>query len=275
MLPRLLSTSTAAVVGTGGRAQDVVSDQGYEAGGSIDGGRDVGGGTHGRAARQQRQPRKGGGGSSEGEAAPKRRKLTNDCGDEWDEDEEFEAIILDSKVSEGQAVDGFKKGMKMYRIAWPGYSAAASTWEPRVNVGTELIAEYEEGLRLQAELQAEEAAELEDDEEEDGETEEAEVEMETEEVEPEEAEREEATGVKDGLQLLEVVRVWKHHVYGGARAGSLRNVYVGIEWSDGSKTQGGVEPSEPLACTESGRAALLAYVATSKGKGIAKYLPSV
>ena len=34
-----------------------------------------------------------------------------------------------------------------------------------------------------------------------------------------------------------------------------------------------LEPSEPLANSESGRAALLAYVATSKGKGIAKYLP--
>ena len=50
---------------------------------------------------------------------------------------------------------------------------------------------------------------------------------------------------------------------------------AGVEWSDGSRTQGGVEPSEPLTQTrvESGRAALLAYVATPKGKGIAKYLP--
>ena len=81
------------------------------------------------------------------------------------------------------------------------------------------------------------------------------------------------SGEGEGLQLLQVTRIWKHHVYRGARAGSLYNVYVGIEWSDGSKTTGGVEPSEPLADSESGRAALLAYVASSKGKAIAKYLP--
>ena len=80
-------------------------------------------------------------------------------------------------------------------------------------------------------------------------------------------------GEGEGLQLLQVSKIWKHHVYGGARAGSLYNVYVGVEWSDGSRTQGGVEPSEPLTQSESGRAALLTYVATPKGKGIAKYLP--
>ena len=71
----------------------------------------------------------------------------------------------------------------------------------------------------------------------------------------------------EGLQLLQVTRIWKHHVYGGARPGSLYNVYVGIEWSDGSKTTGGVEPSEPLADSESGRAALLAYVASGEPQG--------
>jgi hypothetical protein len=80
-------------------------------------------------------------------------------------------------------------------------------------------------------------------------------------------------GTGEGLQLLQVAQIWKHHVYGGARAGSLHNVYVGIEWSDGTRTVGGVEPSEPLAGSESGRAALLAYVQTKKGSVIAKYLP--
>ena len=77
----------------------------------------------------------------------------------------------------------------------------------------------------------------------------------------------------EGLQLLQVSKIWKHHVYRGGRAGSLYNVYVGIEWSDGTRTIGGHEPSEPLAGSESGRAALLAYVATSKGSVLAKYLP--
>ena len=46
--------------------------------------------------------------------------------------------------------------------------------------------------------------------------------------------------------MLQASKIWKHHVYGGTRAGSLYNVYVGIEWSDGSRTRGGVEPSELL-----------------------------
>lgn len=75
------------------------------------------------------------------------------------------------------------------------------------------------------------------------------------------------------VELLQVSKIWKHHVYGGSRAGSLHNVYVGIEWSDGTKTVGGVEPAEPLADSESGRAALLAYVQTKKGSAVAKYLP--
>ena len=48
-------------------------------------------------------------------------------------------------------------------------------------------------------------------------------------------------------------------------------MYVGIEWSDGSKAQGGVEPFEPLAGYGVGScgAASIKYVATSRGKGIA------
>ena len=45
--------------------------------------------------------------------------------------------------------------------------------------------------------------------------------------------------------------------------------WVGEKWG----YLGRVEPSEPLATSESGCAALLAYVGTPKGKGIAKYLP--
>ena len=35
----------------------------------------------------------------------------------------------------------------VYRIVWPGYLPEAATWEPVENVGAELRAEYEQGLR--------------------------------------------------------------------------------------------------------------------------------
>ena len=49
-------------------------------------------------------------------------KATNEEGDEWDEDEdEFEAIILDFKVSRGVKEDGHRKGTKqavLSELAW-------------------------------------------------------------------------------------------------------------------------------------------------------------
>jgi len=73
---------------------------------------------------------------------------------------------------------------------------------------------------------------------------------------------------------VRVQKVLRHHVFGGARLGSLHNVYVKLLFEDGSCTVGGVEPSEPLAQSESGRAALCAYVKTKNGMKIAKYVPS-
>ena len=91
--------------------------------------------------------------------------MANDCGDVWDEEEEFEAVILERKVSAGVKADGHRKGTVMYFISWPGYSADAASWEPEVNVGTELIAvEWEASLEAEAQVDAEEAQDLEDDE---------------------------------------------------------------------------------------------------------------
>jgi hypothetical protein len=66
---------------------------------------------------------------------------------EFEDNNEYEATILSSKISEGMETDGYRKGTKLYKIAWAGYSAESATWEPRVNVGLELIQEYEESLR--------------------------------------------------------------------------------------------------------------------------------
>ena len=72
---------------------------------------------------------------------------------------------------------------------------------------------------------------------------------------------------------LEVRKVEKHFVYSGARPGSLQSVYVRLLFEDGSHTEGGYESAEPLALSECGRAALLAYVKTKSGSKIAKYMP--
>ena len=65
-------------------------------------------------------------------------------GNEFEDDNKYEATILDSKISAGIETDGYRKGTKLYKIAWVGYSAEMASWEPHVNVGLELIQEYEE-----------------------------------------------------------------------------------------------------------------------------------
>ena len=97
----------------------------------------------------------------------KKKRLANDCGDDWDEDDEFEVILAGRKVSQGVAVDGHRKGTILYRCIWPGYSADASTWEPMENVGLPLIEEYEARLDAEAVLDAEEAADLAGDDDDD------------------------------------------------------------------------------------------------------------
>ena len=103
----------------------------------------------------------GGGGGKKGK---KKAKLSNACGDSWDADEEFEVeAIVGTKVSAGVKEDGFRKGLTLYRVVWKDYSAEATTWEPAENIHDEIIADYEAALEAEAQLDAEEAAELEGD----------------------------------------------------------------------------------------------------------------
>jgi hypothetical protein len=69
-------------------------------------------------------------------------------------------------VSRGVKEDGHRKGTKLYFLSWPGYSASTASWEPAVNVGKLLIEEWEASLEAEAELDAEEARELEGEDEE-------------------------------------------------------------------------------------------------------------
>ena len=114
--------------------------------------------------RKKRAAPAGGRATTAGKKA-KTDEIVNDEGDVWHEDDEFSAIILDRKVSQGVKQDGHRKGTELYFISWPGYSAATASWEPKVNVGTELIEEWEASLEAEAELDAEEEREMEGEDE--------------------------------------------------------------------------------------------------------------
>ena len=49
-----------------------------------------------------------------------------------------------------------------YRVIWLGYDAQAATWEPASNIGSEILAEYVDGVRREAELEDDEDDEDED-----------------------------------------------------------------------------------------------------------------
>ena len=68
-------------------------------------------------------------------------------------------------VFAGVAQDGHRKGIKLWKIIWKGYSSEASTWEPAEHIHPEILAEYEAGLQAEAQLDADEAAALEGDDE--------------------------------------------------------------------------------------------------------------
>ena len=65
----------------------------------------------------------------------------------------------------------------------------------------------------------------------------------------------------------EIVKISGHYVYGGARAGSLHNVYVKVLFADGTSSGRGYVPCEPLEGTD----VLRAYLKTKNGQKIAKY----
>ena len=220
-----------------------------------------------KASGVQRKKRAAGGGGGGG----KRQKRADDESDDEPDDIYKVEAIVGFKVSCGQKEDGHRKGTKLYRVVWKDWPIETATWEPYANiVDDDLIAEYEASLEREAEEEAAAAAELEDDEDDEADAAEDAVTAGAEDAAAGDEGDEEAG---EDLQLLQVAKVLRHHVYGGAKPGSLHNVYVAVQFSDGSRTQGGVEPSAPLAESISGRAALTAYVRTKGGSKIAKYVP--
>ena len=71
----------------------------------------------------------------------------------------------------------------------------------------------------------------------------------------------------DYLSTERVAKILNHHVYGGAKAGSLHNVYVRVRFLDGSTSGRVYFPAETIA----GSAVLSKYVESSRGKALRKY----
>ena len=70
------------------------------------------------------------------------------------------------------------------------------------------------------------------------------------------------------FERIFVTAILKHHVYSGARPGSLWNVYVKLALSDGRKLPFFV-PSEPLL----GTAVLADYLDSKQGQRLVRYIP--
>lgn len=66
---------------------------------------------------------------------------------------------------------------------------------------------------------------------------------------------------------MEVSKVVAHHVYGGAKPGSLASVFVRVAYANGSTSGRNYIRAELLAGSE----VLAAYTRTAEGSKIAKY----
>jgi len=104
------------------------------------------------------------GGGKKSKKGKGQQKATNECGDEWDDGEEFEVeAIVGTRLSAGPKADKserYPKGTTLYRVIWKDYAVEAATWEPAENISDALLDEYEAGLEAEAELEAEEELEL-------------------------------------------------------------------------------------------------------------------
>lgn len=137
-------------------------------------------------------------------------------------------------------------------VAWEGWEECYNSWEPVENLEQSLIDDYEERVNEAEAVQAAEDAAIAREEQEDVTVDVAAAGVE---VNPADAEP------------LEVNKILSHHVYAGARAGSLQNVYVRVQYTNGSSSGRGYIPAEPLA----GGACMAAYLLTKNGQKNIKY----
>ena len=196
---------------------------------------------------------------------------------------------------------------------WEGWGTESNSWEPTANISADLIADYDSRMAEQEAEDASERAALADEppvveseaegegegaeEVSDGESDADADEMEVDSSDEEEAARgaEVDSSDEEGAhahaaaidssdedeahaaavdssdeegEVVTVTKVTNHKVYGGARVGGMFNVYLRVQYSDGTRSNG-VIPGEPLV----GSPVLAAYLRTSNGAKIAKYIP--
>jgi len=88
---------------------------------------------------------------------------------EWYEDEEFEVeAIIGKMIADGGEVEGrgkVRKGTVLYRVLWEGYPPEIATWENRRGLPVTMVDAYEAALEAEADLEAEEAREIAEEEE--------------------------------------------------------------------------------------------------------------
>lgn len=78
-----------------------------------------------------------------------------------------------------------------------------------------------------------------------------------------------------GAGEIRIVAIKRHKVYNGAQAGALYNVYVSVEFADGTSSGRDYYPSEPLWGHTVGREIVRKYAGTAQGqRGFAKYVPA-
>ena len=147
----------------------------------------------------------------------------------------------------------FEPGTMFCLVAWEGCGDDENSWEPRKQISNDLISDYERQI-LESEA-ADAEGEPEDD---DGDDEFMEVDVDASKVE----------------QVVPV-RILKHqYYYDPTGNGGLFCVWVKLEYSDGSRTDGYVS-STFFGDSEEGLALLRAYTKRKVGHKALKYIPWV
>ena len=145
----------------------------------------------------------------------------------------------------------------LYLVAWEGYADDEYTWEPCENISSDLISDYERQRILDQSEAADAEGEPEDEADDD----------ELMEVDVDASEVEQVVPVEIVKHSLQWVNKKKYQ-------GGLGNVWVMLEYSDGSRTPG-YKSSKFLGDSEDGLDLLRAYTKKTGAQSALKYMPWV
>ena len=184
---------------------------------------------------------------------------------EYEEDDELresyaveqllDKIIVTAEHKKQTGCD-WNVGTELYLVAWEGHGDEENSWQPYENISNDLIRDYERQISESTVLTAQHVEDEPEDDDDDDELMEVDVDA---------SEVEQAIPVRIVKHSLPVVRQKK---------GGLRSVWVTLQYSDGSRTDGYVR-SEFLGDTEEGLALLRAYTKRGVGHTALKYMPWV